>query len=318
MAQQNQPQILGTAPDPYDSSPDKAIAFWNTLANYYTINEGVYTMNAQKVSSALTHFKIGTPGGNWASNLMQTALTANPVNYRTWNDFRNAFEKQFIPPASQMEAIAKMHDISIGTKDFATWFLDWSTQARRMGVDEMTKVWAFRRALLAALQNKLLTLSPQPTTLDTLVEKAWEFERNWQIFGGSSGTSRGCGSSRGNWCSNQNPRIQEIKDNDAIEIATTQPRRTRGQKRGKLTQQERQRRMANQLCLYCGKPGHIASSCPVSRRPYTGNPVRQLGTTPEDETSIQTGIEDLNINAIATFNMIDKMIVDTKTKDESF
>jgi len=49
-----------------------------------------------------------------------------------------------------------------------------------------------------------------------------------------------------------------------------------------------------------------------------GNLVRQLGTTPEDESSLQTGIEDLNINAVAAFNVIDKMIVDTKTKDKSF
>jgi len=40
--------------------------------------------------------------------------------------------------------------------------------------------------------------------------------------------------------------------------------------------------------------------------------------TPEDKTSIQTGIEDLNINAVAAFNVIDKMVVDQKTKDESF
>jgi len=230
MAQQNQPRILGTAPDPYDGSPEKAIAFWNTLANYYNINDSVYTTNAQKVSSALTHFKIGTPGGNWASDLMHTALNANPVNYGTWNEFKAAFEKQFIPPAAQMEAITKMHNTSMGTKDFATWFLDWSTQARRMGVDETTKMYAFRRALLPALQNKLLTLSPQPTTLDDLVEKARDFERNWQIFGGSTGLSRGRGSSRGNWHSNQNPRIQEIKDEDTIEVAATQQRRGRGQK----------------------------------------------------------------------------------------
>jgi len=68
--------------------------------------------------------------------------------------------------------------------------------------------------------------------------------------------------------------------------------------------------MANQLCLYCAKPGHIASNCPISRRPYTGTSVRQLGTTPEGDLSIQTGIEDLNINAITAFNVIDKMIVD--------
>jgi len=205
MAQQNQPRILGMAPDPYDGSPDKATAFWNTLANYYAINDAVYTTDAQKVSSALTHFKIGTPGGNWASDLMQTALAANPVNYGTWNNFKIAFEKQFVLPAAQMEAIAKMHNTSMGTKDFATWFLDWSTQARRTGADETTKMWAFRRALPAALQNKLLMLSPQPTTLDALVEKAQEFEKNWQIFGRSIETSRGRGSSRGNWRSNQHP-----------------------------------------------------------------------------------------------------------------
>jgi len=176
-------------PDPYDGSPDKAIAFWNTLANYYTINDGVYAMNTQKVSSALTYFKIGTPGGNWASNLIQMALATNPVNYGMWDDFKATFEKQFIPPASQMEAIQKMHDTRMGTTDFATWFQEWSTQARRTGTDKTTKMWTFRRNLLAGLQAKLLTLSPQPTTLDALVEKVQEFDRNWQIFGGSSGTS---------------------------------------------------------------------------------------------------------------------------------
>jgi len=90
---------------------------------------------------------------------MQTALAANPVNYGTWNEFKTTFEKQFIPPATQMEAIAKMYDTSMGTKDFATWFLDWSTQARHTGVDETTKMWAFRRALPAALQNKLSVAS---------------------------------------------------------------------------------------------------------------------------------------------------------------
>jgi len=183
MAQQNQPRILGTAPDPYDGSPNKAIAFWNTLANYYAINDAVYTTNAQKVSSALTHFKIGTPGGNWASDLMQTALAAQPINYGTWDTFKDAFKKQFIPPESQMEAISKMHSHQMGTKNFATWFQEWSTDARRAGVDETTKMWAFRCNLPTILQQKLLTLSLQPTTLDTLVEKTREFDTNWQIFG---------------------------------------------------------------------------------------------------------------------------------------
>jgi len=188
-----------------------------------------------------------------------------------------------------------------------------------MQADETTKMWAFRRNLPTILQQKLLMLSPQPTTLDTLVEKAREFNKNWQIFGRPSGTSsRGCGSSRGNWRGNQNPRIQEIKDDTEIEITATQSKRGAPWKRGKLTEAERQRRRANNLCLYCGTAGHIAINCPISRRPYKGNAVRQLGTTPEGEPSIESQLEDLNINVVTPFNVIDKMVVDAKTEDKSF
>jgi len=180
-------------------------------------------------------------------------------------------------------------------------------------------MWAFRCNLPAALQAKLLTLSPQPTMLDTLVEKAQEFDYNWQIFGGSSGIStRGCGSSWGNWHGNQNPHIQKIKDDAKIEIAATQQQHGSTKKQGKLTLQERQRRRANNLCLYCGTVGHIATNCLVFQCPYMGSSVRQLRTTPEGEPSIESQLENLNINSVMLFNVIDKMIVNSKTEDKSF
>jgi hypothetical protein len=41
-----------------------------------------------------------------------------------------------------------------------------------------------------------------------------------------------------------------------------------------LTPQERQHRMQNQLCLYCGKPGHRAGDCPAKK----GRPARLQAT----------------------------------------
>jgi len=89
-------------------------------------------------------------------------------------------------------------------------------------------------------------------------------------------------------------------------------------KQGKLTEQERRCRRANNLCLYCSTAGHIAVNCPLSKRPYTGSSVRQLGTTPEGEPLIESQLEDLNINAVTPFNVIDKMVVDSKTENKSF
>jgi len=75
---------------------------------------------------------------------METALRANLPDYGTWDQFKVAFEKQFVPPAAQMEAIQKMHDTRMSGQTFTNWFQEWSTQARRTGVDEITKMWAFR------------------------------------------------------------------------------------------------------------------------------------------------------------------------------
>ncbi|ORZ33786.1 hypothetical protein BCR44DRAFT_350387 [Catenaria anguillulae PL171] len=38
------------------------------------------------------------------------------------------------------------------------------------------------------------------------------------------------------------------------------------QMRGPISDAEKQRRLDNNLCLYCGKPGHSANACPNKRR----------------------------------------------------
>jgi hypothetical protein len=40
--------------------------------------------------------------------------------------------------------------------------------------------------------------------------------------------------------------------------------------RGPLSAAEKEYRFTHGLCLYCGKPGHITSSCPAKRQPPNG------------------------------------------------
>jgi hypothetical protein len=51
---------LRTAPEAFNSLASKAIAFWNTLENYYTANATIFNNEDKKISAALTHFKLGT------------------------------------------------------------------------------------------------------------------------------------------------------------------------------------------------------------------------------------------------------------------
>ena len=140
-----------------------------------------------KVVAALTHFKVGTQAGNWASDRMATALSANPVTYGTWVQFKADFKEQFIPPETQAEAIKQVHALAMGNRDFNKWYQEWSQFARQSCMDDQSKMFAFRRNLKSEIHNKLLLVSPQPTTLAGLVEKAGEINNDWRTFGNPGG-----------------------------------------------------------------------------------------------------------------------------------
>ena len=121
MAQVNY-KLLGSPPEPFKGKANQALTFWNMLENYYNIKAAIYTANNTKIAAALTHFKQGTQAGEWASNLMATALGQTPADYRTWATFKVAFEKQFIPPKTQVQAITQMYACKMANQEFNEWF----------------------------------------------------------------------------------------------------------------------------------------------------------------------------------------------------
>jgi len=324
MAQPNlPPHILGTAPEPYNGKGDMAIAFWNALKNYFTVNTTTFDTNTKKVSSALTYFKQGTQAGDWASDHIATILAGNLVNYGSWDDFRDAFKAQFIPPETQNEAIQNIHNTPQRNREFGKWYQEWSRYARRANVDEATKMYAFRRALDTALHNKLLQLSPMPTTLAGLVEKAREFDKNWRTF---AGPTRGF--------QRRNPRIREILEEESEINAFPQPSpfrqnwgwgRGHGHGRGcgcgRLTPEERKHHIDNHLCLYCSIAGHITANCTTlpntwpgpNFRPQGSRPsIRQIDSIPEEGME-KLSLEDkskLNIASINQFEPLVKLNID--------
>jgi hypothetical protein len=114
MVQAGTPQLMGTAPEAFDGKADKAISFWNTLENYYHVNQAVFNTKAKKIETALTYFKLGTQAGEWASDRIAAVQAGANIDYRTWVQFKDAFKAQFIPPETQQDAIIKIHNLPMG------------------------------------------------------------------------------------------------------------------------------------------------------------------------------------------------------------
>ena len=146
-------------------------------------------------------------------------------------------------------------------------------------------MYAFRQALPAGLNDKLVGISPAPTTLPDLVEKTRLFDQQWQMWRKTQGPR-------------SNPRTPgarvrgAITDEPSINLAdTNQP--SSGNflsiKRGKLSKEERERRFKAGHCLYCDKKGHFARECRArpstqqSGRPRFNNPARTCTTETGEE-----------------------------------
>jgi hypothetical protein len=241
-------KILGAAPEPFEGKPEKAEAFWNNLENYFYLNGDVFNTDGKKISSALTYFKIGTSAREWAQDLQKKALDRTPVSFRTWATFKDGFKKHFTPAHSALEATNAMYTSKMGGRPFNEWYQDWSTYASRSGANEDTQMFAFQKALPMALHQKIMGVSPQPTTLEGLAEKAREFDRLWRMYSNPAFTR------------NSGPRNHALtteEDHIQANVATT----SRPQMGGKISKEEKDRCFKEKLCFYCGKPNHTAKEC---------------------------------------------------------
>jgi len=181
-------------------------------------------------------------------------------------------------------------------------------------------MYAFRQCINAALQQKLVALSPQPATLPDLVDKAQDLDRSFRMFTPRSYTpSMGGGRGRGRFT----PRIQSIEEEEpTAEINAT---RRRGQfrghshgtsfRQGKLSPEEREHRFREKLCMYCGKPGHVATNCNLGKRPRTL--LCQLDSIPDDsmeKMSIHDNVEANKLSTNRFVPIVDMNIMDATLK----
>jgi hypothetical protein len=107
-------------------------------------------------------------------------------------------------------------------------------------------MYTFRKNLNQSLHQKIVQMSPQLDTMNALVKAARDLDKNWHMFAGPPRSRP------------QRLGIRALDDKPNPEINAFQ---RKPKKWGNLTPEERKHRMDNNLCLYCGKPGHKAQDC---------------------------------------------------------
>src|SRR6202789_673392 len=248
----NTAKLVGTPPEQFDGTAAKAESFLSALQNYYYLNEALFNDESRRVAAALSHFKVGTPAGEWARDKQNTALTGTRITYGMWQTFLDDFKKHFVPVQTEQQAMNAIWTVHMKNRPFHEWYQEWSTYASRSGANDATKMYAFRQALPRGLNNQLLGVTPLPTTLSGLVDKARAFDQQYRLWAQPSHGSSSTFQSRG-------PRTRSTTTNEpSINLADAN---VQGFQAKKLSKEERDKRVANNECFYCGHAGHFAREC---------------------------------------------------------
>jgi hypothetical protein len=136
---------------PFYRDTSEAIAFWLALENRFYINGDPTMTESRKVASTLMHFQLDSLAGDWAHEKMGEALAKIPIDFGTWNGFKDAFKAMFFPVKPHMEAANAMLTTRMGNRLFPEWYQEWFAHTCQSEADDKTKIFAFTSMIPADL-----------------------------------------------------------------------------------------------------------------------------------------------------------------------
>ena len=204
------------------------------------------------------------------------------ISFATFEIFIVALKATFDDPDPDATAQRKLRELTQGSDTAATYHSKFITVLGKLNVTDTSRIAAFRHGLNEPIKD-LLVGKQVPDVFDEFVQFCIRLDNDFRArqkekkFSSSNSSFRPVHpSDRMNLSRSNKPPSQFFK-NRTFGAASHFPPMTQNPstatgthsgpmdlsagRRGPLTDSEKAHRHANNLCLYCGKPGHFASDC---------------------------------------------------------
>ncbi len=250
LAERSTPPFPGLLPEPrlpaperYDGNPERCRGFITQCTLAFGLQPNSFPTENSKVAYIIT--LLTGKALDWATALWEqhSPLTDN------CDLFVAEMRRVFHHPTSGGEVDHRLLQISQGTRSVAEFAIEFRTLASESGWDQRALRATFHRALSPDLKDELAFRDPAPD-LESLIDISIRVDN----------------------------RIRERRREHRGEVRLPEPQASyralnspplpmNSEKpmqlgRARLSQIERERRMREKCCLYCGKPDHFRSNCP--------------------------------------------------------
>ena len=265
-------------PDTFDGTDPRKLNNFILLCNLYFRNNSAYSDDTSKVTFALSYLR------GIALEFFEPALIDSdntPDWLEDWSIFLHVLRNQFGPIDPTADAEDNIDHLKMRDNQR---IIKYNVEFNRLAIQTGWDDGVLRHRYYSGLAERIKDIMGQqgkPSTLDEMKKLAHSIDaRHWERLREKSRSDKPIptksdkpshNNSAFHNTSNNSTKKTHSSTNDSHK--SNKPSTVNNSsksaisdklKDGKLTQQERQRRMDNNLCMYCGSVGHKASDCPKS------------------------------------------------------
>ncbi|KAL1256449.1 hypothetical protein QQF64_011994 [Cirrhinus molitorella] len=233
-------------PEKFDGSPDKCKGFLLQCSLFVNQQPHLYPNDNSRivfVCSLLTGRAL-----DWATAVWDHTRPVFP----SFAVFLQRFQEVFQPSTAGGDAGEQLLSLRQGNRTAADYVLSFRTLAAQSGFNDVPLKLLYRKGLNSVLQAEL-ACRDEGASLDHFIDLSIRLDTLIRARRPPRTTHN---TSLSTWTT---PATAEAAP-EPMQIGTT-----------RLTLEERERRLKNNLCLYCGQAGHIRANCPT--RPPARNPL---------------------------------------------
>jgi uncharacterized protein len=273
-------------PTKFDGNRSQFRGFLNQVRLIIQMHPARYPTDASRVG--LVGSLLSGTALSWFAPLLEK--TSPLLN--NFEEFIKDFQACFGDTDSVRTAINKLRRLRQGDRPASTYAAEFRLVASEIPWDDQALMEQFRFGLRSDVKDLLLTFPEDPKSLTEAISRAVRCDN--RLFERRSERQQQLARSRStptyaSIAAQATPRTTYTSIPTDIptpmEIDTTR-------RRGPLSDEEKQRRRANRLCLYCGGPGHIAINCPH-------RPRRQVNQITALDKPQSCSVEDLSSPILA-------------------